>query len=83
MKKDEILSIIEDKKKKISNSAINKDSGNCSLSNSSSNSIGLCSLELVLLLVELEDIFQIEFNEKIDNISDLVDYIQHNMRVSL
>lgn len=75
MDKKEIICIIQKEIKKISNSSPENINESCSLR----NNLGLCSLELVQLLVELESIFDIEFEEKIDTISELAEYIGKNM----
>ena len=79
MDKKEIIGIIEKEVEKISNSSLRTIDESCPLSSTGHNNIGLCSLELVQLLVELESIFHIEVNNKIDTISELAEYIHKSM----
>lgn len=74
MDRERVIYIVKEEIKKISgsNMVINENS---ILKNTGNHNIGLSSLETVQLLVELEGIFQIEFEEQLDKISDLVDYI--------
>lgn len=79
MDKKEIVSIIQREVEKISNSSLETLGESCSLTSTGKETIGLCSLELVQLLVELESIFHVEFNDKVDTISELAEYIERNM----
>ena len=73
-----IINIINEERKKISGEIIEIDENN-SLISSNCNNIGLCSLETIQLLIELENIFNIEINyEEIDTIASLIDFIIEN-----
>ncbi|MCR5148506.1 MAG: hypothetical protein K6C35_06015 [Eubacterium sp.] len=74
MDRERVIYIVKEEIKKISgsNMEINENS---ILKNTGNHNIGLSSLETVQLLVELEGVFQIEFEEQLDKIADLVDYI--------
>ena len=79
MDKKEIVDIIKKEIEKITNSSLKNIGESCSLMSTGHENIGLCSLELVQLLVELENIFYIEFKDKMDTVLELVEYIENNM----
>ena len=79
MDEKEIIDIIQNEIRKISNSTSEFLDKSCSLKNTGKNNLGLCSLELVQLLVELEGIFHIEFDNKVETISELAEYIERNL----
>lgn len=53
------------------------NSSHCPI-NSNDNHVQLCSLELVQLLVELEETFNVEFENKYDSVDEIVHYIYEN-----
>lgn len=71
--KDDIIKVIESERNIISN-----NKGEIIPAITSENSlyeIGLSSLEIVQLLVSLEDIYEVEFTHKFNEISEIITYI--------
>lgn len=80
MNTDEILEVIIKERDKI-----NKDAKSLDREitiDDSLKDLGLSSMEVVQLLLELEEIYDIEFSEKVDTIFQLVTFVDGRSKVS-